>query len=81
MELKDTIGMMLDDDYKERFKAEYHQLKIRFIKLHKVIVMAEVNVLPFTLTCPLDLLREQREHMKSYLQCLEVRAKIENIEL
>ena len=29
MELKDTIEMMVSVDYKERFKAEYLQLKIR----------------------------------------------------
>ena len=81
MELKDTIGMMLDDDYKERFKAEYHQLKIRYNKLHRVIVMAEADALPFQLTCPLDLLKEQRMHMGKYIQCLEVRAKLECIEL
>ena len=29
MELKDTVDLMLSTDYKERFKAEYYQLKIR----------------------------------------------------
>ena len=28
MELKDTVNMMLNDDYKERFKAEYIQEKL-----------------------------------------------------
>ena len=27
MELKDTIEMMTSNDYKERFKAEYHQVE------------------------------------------------------
>ena len=35
MELKDTIPQMNSEDYKERFKAEYNQLKIRLEKLHK----------------------------------------------
>ena len=35
MELKDTIEMMNSDDYKERFKAEYYQTKIRYEKLKK----------------------------------------------
>ena len=30
MELKDTISMMTSSDYKERFRAEYFQLKIRY---------------------------------------------------
>ena len=32
MELKDTIELMQSDDYKERFKAEYYQVKIRLEK-------------------------------------------------
>ena len=35
MELKDTIEMMTSNDYKERFKAEYYQAKIRYEKLKK----------------------------------------------
>lgn len=33
MELKDTAILMVSSDYKERFKAEYYQLKIRLEKL------------------------------------------------
>lgn len=33
MELKDTVEMMTSSDYKERFKAEYYQLKLRYNKL------------------------------------------------
>ena len=33
MELKDTIIGMTSPDYKERFKAEYQQVKIRYTKL------------------------------------------------
>lgn len=29
MELKDTVELMNSDDYKDRFKAEYYQTKIR----------------------------------------------------
>lgn len=32
MELRDTAEMMNSADYKERFKAEYYQLKIRYGK-------------------------------------------------
>ena len=35
MELKDTIELMTSEDYKERFKAEYLQLKIRIEGLRK----------------------------------------------
>ena len=34
-ELRQTIDMMTSDDYKERFKAEYYQTKIRYERLKK----------------------------------------------
>ena len=38
MELKDTIELMNSNDYKERFKAEYLQAKIRYDKLEKMLI-------------------------------------------
>ena len=81
MELKDTIEMMQSPDYKERFKAEYYQVKTRYDKLHKMIVKEDAGTLEFTLACPLELLKEQKSFMGKYLNCLEVRAEIEGIEL
>ena len=37
MELKDTVALMASADYKERFKAEYYQLVIRFKKLQTML--------------------------------------------
>lgn len=81
MEIKDTVEMMQSADYKERFKAEYHQTKIRYDKLHKMIVKADAGTLEFTPTCPIELLKDQKAAMGRYLYCLEVRAQIEHIEL
>lgn len=81
MELKDTIKMMNSDDYKERFVAEYQQTKIRYNKLHNMLVKAEAGRLNFTPTCPLNLLLHQQAAMGEYLYCLEVRAQIEGVEL
>ena len=81
MELADTIGMMNSPDYKERFKAEYHQLKIRYEKLHKMCIRYEAGTLNFTPNCSLDLLKEQKSYMGNYLRCLEIRAEIEGIAL
>ena len=33
IEFKDTIELMQSEDYKERFKAEYHQTKLRYERL------------------------------------------------
>ena len=81
MELKDTIPMMDNPDYKERFKAEYYQTKIRYDKLHKMCIKYEAGTLNFTPNCSLELLKEQKSHMGNYLRCLEIRAEIEGIEL
>ena len=81
MELKDTIEMMQSEDYKERFKAEYYQLRIRLEKLHAMTVKYEAGKLEFEPKCSLNLLLRQEAHMLEYLRALEVRAKVEGIEL
>lgn len=81
MDLKDTIPMMDNPDYKERFKAEYYQTKIRYEKLHKMCIKYEAGTLNFTPNCSLSLLKEQKAAMGNYLRCLEIRAEIEGIEL
>ena len=69
------------EEYKERMKYEYQQLKERYDKLHKMLVKYDAGILEFTPTCPLELLKEQASVMGKYLYILEVRAEIENIEL
>ena len=81
MELKDTIELMNSDDYKERFKAEYYQTKIRYDKLHKMLIKYEAGTLGFEPSCPLEILEKQACYMGNYLKTLEIRAEIEKIEL
>ena len=81
MELKDTIELMESADYKERFKAEYYQTKIRYDKLHKMITKYEARTLEFEPICPIEILKEQVNFMGRYLHTLEIRAEIEKIEL
>ena len=81
MELKDTIELMESKDYKERFKAEYYQTKIRYDKLYNMIVKYEAGKLNFTPKCSLDLLKNQAKAMGEYLYILEMRATIEGINL
>lgn len=80
-DLKDTVAMMNSEDYKERFRAEYFQTKIRYEKLHTMTIKYEAGTLNFTPSCSLELLNEQKRHMGNYLHCLEVRAEIEKIDL
>ena len=79
--LNETIEMMTSEDYKERFRAEYWQTKIRYEKLHTMVVKYEAGTLNFTPSCSLELLKDQKRAMGSYLYALEVRAQIESIEL
>ena len=81
MELKDTIDMMNSQDYKERIKAEYAQVKIRYTKLKNMVKKYEDGTLDFKPSCSLELLTEQCTHMFNYIKCLEERAKIENVDL
>lgn len=81
MNLKDTVKMMLSEDYRERFRAEYHQTKIRYEKLHRMCIKYEAGVLLFKPTCSLELLKQQKAAMGQYLYYLEMRAELEHIDL
>lgn len=80
MELKDTIELMTSEDYKDRFKAEYLQTKIRYEKLNRTLVKYDAGTLPFKLA-NVALLREQIATIGKYLYLLEERAEIESIDL
>ena len=81
MELVETVNLMNSTDYKERFKAEYYQTKIRYDKLHKMLIKYEAGTLEFIPECPIEILKEQKMYMGNYLRILEIRAEIEQIEL
>ena len=84
-ELKDTVNGMLSADYKERFAAEYQQVKIRYEKLknfcNRIEAADMARVQAPKHDCPLELLRTQQKYMGLYLAQLEMRAVIENVKL
>ena len=69
--LSQTVDMMTSSDYKERFKAEYAQVVIRY-KWDK-------NELTFTPTCPRSTYNIQIKAMTDYIAILEARAVMEHI--
>lgn len=81
MTLADTSEMMNSTDYKERFKAEYYQVGIRYHKLYAMIVKWDKGELNFKPTCPRSLYDLQLKAMADYMAVLEARAMIEKIEL
>ena len=89
MELKKTVKLMLSEDYKERFKAEYWQTKERYERLKHFNNKIKANMeTPWNPPCPdleydcsRELLLEQQRIMGEYLNILEIRAIIEKIDL
>lgn len=55
MELKETVKMMESTDYKEIFKAEYLQLKIRMSGLSNMLKKYKEGTLTFKPSCSYDL--------------------------
>lgn len=80
-ELKETVNLMESGDYKERFIAEYAQLKIRTLKLLKTVKSYFNDDVKPKLDCPIGLLLNQLNAMGTYLDTLRERATIEEIEL
>ena len=77
--LSQTVDMMTSSDYKERFKAEYAQVVIRYKKLKNMLDKWDKNELTFTPTCPRSTYNIQIKAMTDYIAVLEARAVMENI--
>lgn len=81
MKLEDTANMMCSDDYKEKFKAEYYQVVIRYKKLKNMLERWDERFFDFEPTCPRSTYNMQIKAMTDYIAVLEARAVMENIEL
>ena len=79
--LSGTAQYMVSDNYKDRFRAEYWQVEIRYEKLKDMLVKWDNNELDFKPVCPRDTYDWQLKAMEEYLQVLKVRANMEHIEL
>ncbi|PPK77472.1 hypothetical protein BXY41_11610 [Lacrimispora xylanisolvens] len=81
MELNDTAEMMNSADYKERFRAEYYQIVIRYQKLKTMLERWDKGELGFKPTCPRSTYNMQISAMTNYIAVLEARAVMEGVEL
>ena len=81
MKLSETVEMMNSTDYKERFKAEYNQLAIRYKGLKTMLDNWNNGTLKLEPTCPRSTYNMQIKAMADYLAVLEARAVMENIML
>lgn len=75
-----AIGM-ISSDYKERFKAEYNQLVIRYEGLQGMLKKWDDGTLEFEPTCPRSIYNMQIRAMSEYIAVLEARAAIEKVDL
>jgi hypothetical protein len=80
-ELSQTIDMMTSSDYKERFKAEYAQVVLRYQKLKDMLKEWDNGTLGFSPTCPRSTYNIQIKAMTDYIAILEARAVMESIVL
>ena len=81
MKLSETVEMMNSTDYKERFKAEYNQLVIRYKGLKTMLDKWDNGTLEFTPTCPRSTYNMQIKAMTDYIAVLEARAVMEDVDL
>ena len=81
MKLFDTCEMMLSNEYKERFRAEYYQVVIRYKKLKAMLEKWDNGNLNFKPVCPRSTYNMQIKAMTDYIAVLEARAVMEGITL
>ena len=62
-------------------EVQIGEIKERYDKLHRMIVKYEAGTLDFKPKCTVGLLRDQLDTMRHYLEVLEIRAEIENVDL
>lgn len=79
--LCDTVELMDSADYRERFKAEYLQVVIRYRGLRNMLDKWDKGELEFKPTCPRSTYKMQIKAMEDYIAILEARAVMEGITL
>lgn len=79
MHLEETIGLMTSNNYEDQFIAEYEQLKERYDKLKETV--DNWDTITHTPKCSVSIYQSQLSAMKQYLKILELRGRVENINL
>ena len=79
MELKDTVNLILSEDFKERLKGEYYETLIRYLKLEQYLLEVASNPVVGRDPVLVGMLSDQRDAMYKYLEALRKRCKYHNI--
>ena len=69
------------ETYKERTLGEYWYEKIKYERLHRMIIKREAGTIDFTPNCPMEQWKAQASAMGQYLYQLEIKAEIEGFDL
>ena len=81
-DLSSTTKLMVSEDYKERYLAEYIQLETRYEALMNIIWKYDHGEkLGFELDTPIHLLKKQAKAMYEYISALNERARFEGINI
>ena len=80
MELKDTVNLMLSDDWRDRLKAEHLQLTIRLHNLSAFINAANRGEKQYNSEREKFAMKKQYRAMVEYTIALEHRMKFAGIE-
>jgi hypothetical protein len=67
--------------YQVRYVDEYNKLCDKYGKLLKLLRKADMGELDFELNCPIELLKEQADVMKRYIDIMLARDKYEKVGL
>lgn len=79
MKLKDTVELMLSDNYKDRLKSEYFQIRLRYNALIRFLYHPNKNK---ELTEEQkELMKKQSHYMYHYMIVLSERCKAEGVNL
>ena len=81
LDISKYSALTTDPDFKVRFRAEYHEVRIRLTKLLQMLDKWKKGELNFTPKCSRALLTEQAKFMERYMSILRIRAKIEGVDL
>ena len=73
MDLKDTVELMLSNDYSKRLEAEYLQLSVRINKLENILNKTSKDKFNSNFNCSIELLSTQLKIMLEYKEILEKR--------
>lgn len=79
--LQKSAELMLSENYKDRFIAEFMQIDNRLKGLKSMLEKWNKGELSFTPTCPIETYNFQLKAMQNYRDILIIRARMEDIEL